>query len=154
MPLVSRIIAAPQLRREAPHSTPRNNPAIISERAKAREPRCRRRGRLLAYALSGLTRKSAGNTGVFAKAREGHGAFTQTLRALRIAHGFEACHGPFRAHGRGGMAQARSEDRVSPPKEGRQSTASHLAREACTPGRDFCSRRPNSGTRTFGRGTR
>src|SRR2546428_5864062 len=147
MPLVSRIIAAPQLRREAPHSTPKNNPAIISERAKAREPRCRGRGWLLAYALGELTRKTAGNPGVFAKAREGHGAFTQTLRALRIAHGFEACGGPFRAHGCGGMAEARSEDRVSPPKEGRQSPADHLARESCAPGRDFCSRRPNSGPR-------
>src|SRR4029077_14207153 len=99
---------------ERPGTARESNRAIICEREKARVSRCRGRGRLLAYALDELTRKTSRNTAIFAQPRDGHGAFTQTLRVLRIAHGFEACGRQFRAGGCGGMAKARSEGRVPP----------------------------------------
>jgi hypothetical protein len=79
-------------------------------RAKAREPRCRGRARLLAYAGDELDRKIAGNAGIFAKPPARDAAFTQTLRLVRIAYGFEARGRSFRAPGRGGMEKARSEN--------------------------------------------
>src|SRR5207302_11344803 len=102
MPLVSRIIEVPKLRREAARHT-QSGQGIISESRKAREPRCRRRVWLLGYARHALSRKLAGNPGVFAKPRDGHGAFTQTLRALRIADGLEARRRLLRVHASDGV---------------------------------------------------
>src|SRR5258708_22495402 len=100
MPCESRRIEAP-VRARGARNGGRRTPAIIGEREKAGVSRCRRKELLLAYALGDLTRKTAGNTAIFAHARDSHGAFTQTLRALRIAHGFEGCGRQFRAGGCG-----------------------------------------------------
>src|SRR4029077_12182555 len=133
MPLVSRIITAPQFSREARAAQHAQSDAgIISERVKAREPRCRRRARLLAYALGEPTRKIAGNAGVFASPHARYAAFTQTLRALRIAHGIEARRRHFRAHGCGGMEKARRGRVISPAEGSRRSPARRLARKACS----------------------
>src|ERR1700730_13828385 len=91
------------------HDTRKTNRSIICERAKTREPRCRGRARLLAYAGDGPDRKIAGNACIFAKTPARDAAFTQTLRPLRIAYGFKACGRSFRAPDRGGMEKARSE---------------------------------------------
>src|ERR1700757_3857639 len=119
-------------------------------RAKAREPRCRRRARLLAYAGDDLDRKIPGNTGIFAKPPARDAAFTQTLRHVRIAYGFKAGGRLFRARTGGGMEKARSKNRIPSAKKSRESRAGRLARDPRTPPWDFCSDGSNSGSWPFG----